>query len=126
MAHETVHLPTEYSHYEGALARTIGLPLLVLAEERLMRRVVFDSSFGPYIGEVPRDANRSWLQTKDFDVPFGYWRTQLERRRDVFLDIAAPYRIGRRAVDVSRGRRRCHRPRLATRFQAGALDPGGD
>lgn len=81
----TVHLPTEFCHYEGAIARTVGLPLLVLAEQNLMRRVVFDSSFGPYIGEFPEDADRSWLQTKEFDVPFGYWRRQLERRRDVFL-----------------------------------------
>jgi hypothetical protein len=81
----TVGLPTDFSHYEGALARTIGLPLLVLAEEYLMRRVVFDSSFGPYIGEFPRASDRSWLDTKAFDVPFGYWRTELERRCDVFL-----------------------------------------
>jgi hypothetical protein len=80
-----VHLPTEYSHYEGALARTVGLPLLVLAEENLLRRVVFESSFGPYIGQFPEDADSAWLQTKAFEVPFGYWRDQLEERRDVFF-----------------------------------------
>lgn len=80
-----VRLPTEFSHYEGAIARTIGLPLLVLAEDALLRRVVFDSSFGPFIGEFPQGADRSWLETKAFAVPFGYWRAKLERRRDVFL-----------------------------------------
>jgi hypothetical protein len=83
--HGAVHLPTEFCYYEGALARTLGLPLLVLAEEGLLRRVVFDSSFGPYIGEFPKGVGGSWLQSKNFDVPFGYWRTQLARRRDVFL-----------------------------------------
>jgi predicted nucleotide-binding protein with TIR-like domain len=83
--HELAHLPTEFSHYEGALARALGLPLLVLAEENLMRRVVFDSSFGPYIGEFPQGADSSWLRTNEFDVPFEYWRRHLEVRRDVFL-----------------------------------------
>src|SRR5258706_1400522 len=36
----TIHLPTEYSQYEGAVARTFDLPLLILAQDNLMRRVV--------------------------------------------------------------------------------------
>jgi hypothetical protein len=80
-----VLLPTEFSHYEGAIARTIGLPLLVLAEQNLMRRVVFDSSFGTLIGRIPEGADRSWLETTAFSVPFGYWQRDLERRCDVFL-----------------------------------------
>ena len=50
-----------------------------------MRRVVFDGSFGPYIGEFPQDADSTWLQAKPFDVAFMHWRTELEKRRDVFL-----------------------------------------
>ena len=49
---EQVLLPTEFNHYEGALARTLGLPTLVLAHQDVMRRVVFDFNFGGYIGEV--------------------------------------------------------------------------
>jgi hypothetical protein len=81
----TVLLPTEYCHYEGALTRTLGLPLLMLAQENLIRRVVFDMSFGPYIGIFPEGADQSWLNTKDFEVCFAHWRRQLESRRDVFL-----------------------------------------
>src|SRR5437870_3495973 len=50
-----------------------------------MRRVVFDSSFGPYVGVFPRDADQAWLESDEFKVTFGYWRKELERRRDVFL-----------------------------------------
>jgi hypothetical protein len=80
--------PTEYCHYEGALARTLDLPLLILVQENLMRRVVFDFSFGPYIGTFPKTATRQWLDTSEFAVPFGKWQAQLKKRRDVFLGYA--------------------------------------
>lgn len=80
-----VFLPTEYCHYEGAIARTLGLPLLILAQQNLMRRVVFDMHFGSYIGVFPEGADKSWLNTKEFLVCFTHWRKQLENRRDVFL-----------------------------------------
>jgi hypothetical protein len=80
-----VRLPTEFCHYEGGLARSMGLPLLVLAERDLLRRVVFDPSFGPYIGEIPRDADTTWLESPQFGVTFDYWKKGLSARRDVFL-----------------------------------------
>jgi hypothetical protein len=80
-----VLLPTEFNHYEGALARTLGLPTLVLAQRGVMRRVVFDLSFGGYIGQFAQDADVSWLHCDEFRVPFGYWTALLDDRRDVFL-----------------------------------------
>jgi hypothetical protein len=82
---EQVLLPTEFNHYEGALARTLGLPTLVLAHRAVMRRVVFDLSFGGYIGQFPEDADLNWLHCDEFRVPFGYWKALLDERRDVFL-----------------------------------------
>jgi hypothetical protein len=80
-----VHLPTEFNHYEGAIAYTLRLPMLVLVQENVLRRVVFDDSYKGYVGVFPSNAKRSWLKTRTFRVPFGSWRTQLSRRRDVFL-----------------------------------------
>jgi hypothetical protein len=80
-----VLLPTEYSHYEGAIARTLALPLLVVAQADLLQRVVFDHSFGPYISSFTPGADRSWLDSPQFGVPFNYWREKLDHRRDVFL-----------------------------------------
>jgi hypothetical protein len=37
---------TEFNHYEGAPARTFGLPTLVLVQQDVMRRVVFDPHLG--------------------------------------------------------------------------------
>lgn len=78
-------LPTEYCHYEGAVAYTLGLPMLVVVQEDVQRRVVFDSSFRGHVGEFPPTADRTWLGTKDFCVPFNYWKEELSKRRDVFL-----------------------------------------
>lgn len=80
----TVRLPTEYNHYEGALARTLGLPTLVLVQDDVLRRVVFDSSFG-YFRTFNATDGIAWLSTPAFTVPFGYWKGFLDERRDVFL-----------------------------------------
>jgi Predicted nucleotide-binding protein containing TIR-like domain len=84
-SHETVLLPTEYCHYEGALAHVLDLPMLILAQENLLRRVVFADSFGLYIGEFPEGAGREWLETPEFETAFGKWEIELEKRRDVFF-----------------------------------------
>jgi Predicted nucleotide-binding protein containing TIR-like domain len=78
-------LPSEYCHYKGALARTLDLPLLILAQDDLMRRVVFDPSFGPLMGWFPAGTDASWLSTKAFEVCFQHWERELAMRRDVFL-----------------------------------------
>lgn len=86
---EDVLLPTEFNHYEGALARTLGLPTLVLVQKDVMRRVVFDSSFGGFVGQFAGTSDVEWLHTDPFLVPFGYWRTLLEGRSDVFLGYSS-------------------------------------
>jgi hypothetical protein len=80
-----IKLASEFNHYEAAVAYTLGLPLLVLVQEDVERRVVFDSSYGGYVGAFPSSADRGWLSTDSFLVPFKYWKDQLSRRRDVFL-----------------------------------------
>jgi hypothetical protein len=80
-----IHLPTEYNHYEGAVAHTLGLPLLVLIQADVLRRVVFDASYKGFVGTIPKAPTATWLKGKGFQVPFGYWREKLANRRDVFL-----------------------------------------
>jgi hypothetical protein len=80
-----VKLPTEYCHYEGAMAYTLGLPMLVVVQDDVQRRVVFDPNFHGLVSEFHADADRSWLETREFQVPFKYWKEELSKRRDVFL-----------------------------------------
>jgi hypothetical protein len=86
---EDALLPTEFNHYEGALAHTLGLPTLTLVQKNVRRRVVFDPSFAGYAGEFDPTADVGWLHTDEFRVPFEYWRRQLVERRDVFLGYSS-------------------------------------
>jgi len=93
-----VHLPTEFNHYEGALARTLGLPTLVLVQSDVLRRVVFDMSFGGYVGQFGANANLGWLHCDEFKVPFKYWTDQLDERRDVFLGYCSKSEVAAQAI----------------------------
>lgn len=78
-------LPTEFNHYEGAVAHTLKLPLLVLVQASVFRRVVFDPNYKGYVGIIPEKPTPEWLTADAFQVPFRFWQEQLELRRDVFL-----------------------------------------
>lgn len=80
-----VHLPTEYNHYEGALAHTLGLPMLVFVQQDVLRRVVFDNTYKGFVGVISSDANRDWFRSDAFRTPFEHWKRELENRRDIFL-----------------------------------------
>ncbi|GKS56558.1 hypothetical protein YTPLAS18_00850 [Nitrospira sp.] len=84
-----VLLPTEFNHYEGALFHTLRLPTLVLMQRDVLPRVVFDKSFGGYVGEFDSKSNVEWLHTESFRVPFDYWRRLLCERCDVFLGYSS-------------------------------------
>jgi len=89
---ETISLATDFNHYEGGVVYTLGLPMLVLVQKDVERRVVFDSSYKGYVGCFPPTADRSWLSTEEFEVPFSYWKQQLSERRDVFLGYCSTSR----------------------------------
>jgi hypothetical protein len=86
---QPILLPTEFNHYEGSLARTLGLPTLVLVQRDVQRRVVFDMSFGGFVGGFSPDADVEWLHTQEFHVPFNYWVALLNERSDVFLGYSS-------------------------------------
>jgi hypothetical protein len=91
-------LPTEFNHYEGALAYTLGLPTLVLVQRNVRRRVVFDMSFGGYVGEFDPDAGLDWLHNEEFRIPFQYWKNLLDERRDFFLGYSSSSEVTAGAV----------------------------
>jgi hypothetical protein len=57
----------------------------VLVQADVLRRVVFDGTYKGWVGIIPSRPTPKWLTTPQFTVPFGHWRRELEKRRDVFL-----------------------------------------
>lgn len=77
-------LATELCQYEGAVAKSFDLPILVLREEHVAERGVFDNAAFE-IAQIPEGAGEDWLESKYFLGPFKNWLAQVTDRRDVFL-----------------------------------------
>jgi len=75
----------EYNHYEGAVALTCKLPVLILAERGVESRGIVWTGGGRTLTFVPEDAGPEWIAGTDFQRRFEGWRRELENRRDVFL-----------------------------------------
>jgi predicted nucleotide-binding protein len=71
------------------VAYTYGLPILIVAEEGIEPRVLFNWNVGPEITVLPTDAAPDWLKSESFRNPFANWVNQLENRRDVFLGYSS-------------------------------------
>jgi hypothetical protein len=82
--HET-KLVGEYNHYEGAVALTHGLPVLLLAEEGVEDRGIVWTGGGKTITYVPENADKNWADGADFTKRFNAWLRELGARKDVFL-----------------------------------------
>lgn len=80
-----VLMPSESSHYEGCLARTRGLPLLLLVQENAVKRGIFDDGFGTYIEKFPAKADPDWIKSVPFAMALHKWKSQIDDRRDIFM-----------------------------------------
>jgi CAP12/Pycsar effector protein, TIR domain len=81
-----VSFASEYSHYEAGVIETLGLPTLVLREDRVAPRVLFSDTFGGFIVRIPVHAGPEWLDADaHFNEVFHNFCTEVEQRRDVFL-----------------------------------------
>ena len=78
-------LAGEYNHYEGAVALTHGLPVLLLAERGIDNRGVFWTGGGKTITRVPRGIPMRDGQGPDFTKRFQAWARKLASAKDVFL-----------------------------------------
>ena len=79
-----VWLPTDYCQYEGAVARTYGLPILAIAIG-IEQRVIFDPHARLHALSIPLQQDRTWFHTDDFRRLFEGWNHEIEQRYDVFL-----------------------------------------
>jgi hypothetical protein len=90
---------SEYAHYEGAVANTHDLPMLVFADEDVDRRGVFHGGKHVVV-KIPRNADEAWLKGREFDAQFKRWHKQILGRSDVFLGYCS------RGSDIARAVKR--------------------
>jgi hypothetical protein len=83
---EKKFLPTEYCHYEGAIARDYNIPVFPLLEKGVEQRIMFASHDADEIFEFPENADDTWLEKSDFNIFLERWsREKVEKRYDLFL-----------------------------------------
>ena len=96
----TILLPTEWNHYEGAVANTLGLPTLILAEKGITDTGIAYTGGGMPILFKPQDADVGWLKEETFRHRFTLWLDQLKARRDVFLGYCSKARDTANAINL--------------------------
>jgi predicted nucleotide-binding protein with TIR-like domain len=83
----TIPVPSEYSHFEGALALACDLPTLVLAEEGMQPRGILSQLGGTFVIQIPMGSSADWLANDQLtsEPPFEKWVTRVRARHDVFF-----------------------------------------
>lgn len=84
--------PTEYNHYEGALANARKLPILTITEKGIVDRGIHWTGGGNPILFIPEGADTKWLEGDAFRHRFDVWARQLADRKDVFLGYCSKAR----------------------------------
>jgi predicted nucleotide-binding protein len=80
-----VLMSTEYSQYEGAILKTVNIPIMVLVQDNLRQRGIFEYNFGQFICRFPESADEKWLDTSEFRQTQNIWLANVNDRRDIFL-----------------------------------------
>jgi CheY-like chemotaxis protein len=82
-----IPIPSEYSHFEGALALSCNLPSLVIAEEGMEMRGILSQMGGLFVLPVPMQNAAEWLATDKLlrEPPFEKWVERVKARYDVFF-----------------------------------------
>lgn len=80
-------VPSEYSHFEGALAMARGIPTLVVAEEEMQKRGVLSQLGGSFVVQVPMQRSTAWIADRALlaEPPVQEWIKRVKGRYDVFF-----------------------------------------
>lgn len=112
--------PTEYNHYEGALALAQGLPTLIIAEEGTANRGIFFNGGGQIIAYLPSDADVGWLNLDSFKLRFNSWRNMVNSHHEIFFGYSSAAQSTADAiVNFLRGRLGATVKEYSTGFQKG-------
>ncbi len=84
-------MPSEFSHFEGALSLSRGLPTLVVAEEGMDARGILSKVGRNVVVNVPISDHEEWISQQTFrsHVAVKEWLKQLRNRKDVFFGYSS-------------------------------------
>ncbi len=80
-----VILPTEYNHYEGALALSLDKETLIIKEDMVAPRGIAYNGGGHHILPIPQNAKQAWVNSNTFKKQFNDWLKSIEDRPHVFF-----------------------------------------
>lgn len=80
-----VVMPTEYNHFEGAIALSQNKDLLIIKDEAVAYRGIAYSGGGEFILSIPANANANWFRSTDFQTQFVGWSNKIKQRHHVFF-----------------------------------------
>jgi hypothetical protein len=82
-----VPIPSEYSHFEGALALARPLPTLVVGEQGMPVRGILSQLGGTFVVQVPMNDYTNWIAQKGLllEPPAQEWLQRIRNRYDVFF-----------------------------------------
>lgn len=98
--HEMLLFASEYTHYEGAVAHTLGLPVLTIAQRGIRNSGVYWEGGGNPILYIPPAADTAWVEAPQFTQRFSAWLKEVGERRDVFLGYCSKARLAAQAVHL--------------------------
>jgi len=103
---QTIHMPSEFTHYEGAVAHTCQIPVLTIAAQgtpdspEFWNRAVFWRGGDKVILTLPHGSGPDWLQSEAFTFRFSAWMDEMSERRDVFLGYCSKGRLAAQAIQL--------------------------
>src|SRR5262245_32746631 len=85
-------MPSEYSHYEGALALSTGPPTLIITEEGVLNAGIVFQGSGNFINMIPSDdemteadTGKGYLDSDEFQSMFKIWAKKVSDHSKVFF-----------------------------------------
>lgn len=82
---ELFKMPSEYSHYEGAISLKSKLPTMIIAEKSTLRRGIADQGGGKPITFLKENTEDAYFDDPVFIRDFAFWLEDVRNRYDVFL-----------------------------------------
>ena len=97
---ESVLMPSEYTHYEGAVAHAFRLPVLTIALKGIPDRGVYWRGGDNVILSLPNDAGAAWIDGDAFNFRFSAWLEELTQRHDIFLGYCSEGKFAAQALQL--------------------------